>query len=314
MANLGPTSSRAPGGQLAPPVGQVIARYATYGEAQRAVDYLSDNRFPVQAVTIVGTDLRSVERVTGRLTYGRVALAGALSGAWFGLFVGLLLSLFAGGPDAGVPAAILIGAGFGMLFGVITYAAAGGRRDFTSQSAIVANEYQVLCREEQARAAIEVLGRLPHANHAGAPPAPGVRYPSGEPVVRQPPGEQNGSAGPAAGSNPFNPYAPPPGTAAGAPPADTVEGPLPPVGDPGAAAPDPYQPVGPLNPASAGSGPESATPGVPAAASPPAASAAPPVPTGLTYGEVMAQRKREQREREAAERAERARRAAEGEQ
>ncbi|MCY7372864.1 MAG: hypothetical protein LH461_04080, partial [Spirochaetaceae bacterium] len=77
------------------PRGQVIGSYDTYVEAQRAVDYLSDQQFPVQHVSIVGSDLRMVENVLGRLTRGRAALAGAASGAWFGLFVGVLLSLFA---------------------------------------------------------------------------------------------------------------------------------------------------------------------------------------------------------------------------
>src|SRR3712207_8985496 len=39
--------------------------------------------------SIIGSDLRMVERVTGRLSWGRAIGAGAASGAWFGLFVGL---------------------------------------------------------------------------------------------------------------------------------------------------------------------------------------------------------------------------------
>ena len=122
------------------PKGEQVAVYGTYLEAQRAVDHLADKQFPVQMVTIVGLDLRMVERVTGRLSYPRVALAGALSGAWFGTFVGLLLFLFST-DGTGVPflAAILIGAAFGMLFSVITYSFTGGKRDFTSQSQIVAD-------------------------------------------------------------------------------------------------------------------------------------------------------------------------------
>jgi hypothetical protein len=186
MSNLGPLLRSQTPMLPTPPSGMTIARYQTYAEAQRAVDFLSDNRFPVQAVTIVGTDLRMVERVTGRLTYGRTAFAGALSGAWFGLFVGLLLTLFASGTGGfGVPAAMLIGAGFGMLFGVITFAATGGRRDFSSQSQIVASEYQVLCQEQQARAAMDVLGRLTEASRGAGttppPPGPAAPPPSSEP-------------------------------------------------------------------------------------------------------------------------------------
>ena len=50
--------------------------YEKYEQAQKAVDYLSDNEFPVQNCLIVGTDLKQVERVTGRLTYGKVAAGG----------------------------------------------------------------------------------------------------------------------------------------------------------------------------------------------------------------------------------------------
>ncbi len=47
--------------------------YEQYAKAQQVVDHLADQNFPVQNVEIVGTELRSVERVTGRLTRGRIA-------------------------------------------------------------------------------------------------------------------------------------------------------------------------------------------------------------------------------------------------
>lgn len=146
-----------------PPSGEEVATYPTYLQAQHAVDYLADNEFPVRVVTIVGTDLRMVERITGRLTYARVAGAGALSGAWFGLFVGLLLTLFAADPTFGILLpAMLIGAGFGLLFGVVTYAATGGKRDFTSASQVVASSYAVLCQgPAEAARARQMLATLP---------------------------------------------------------------------------------------------------------------------------------------------------------
>ena len=64
-----------------PPKGWPIGSYPTYAEAQRAVDHLSDQEFPVQHVTIVGVDLMQVERVTGRLTWPRVLGGGALDRA-----------------------------------------------------------------------------------------------------------------------------------------------------------------------------------------------------------------------------------------
>jgi hypothetical protein len=144
------------------PTGEHVASYGTYLDAQRAVDHLADNEFPVTAVTIVGTDLRMVERVTGRLTYSRVAIAGLASGAWFGLFVGLLLSLFSGSDQAVLPIfpAMAIGAAFGILFSVISYSLTRGRRDFTSTSQIVAGAYSLLCASEHAGKARGMLMQL----------------------------------------------------------------------------------------------------------------------------------------------------------
>src|SRR3954462_8613370 len=80
------------------PLGGVqVGSYDSYERAQAAVDFLSDQKFPVENVTIIGSDLRQVEQVTGRLTMGRAVAAGAAGGAWWGLFVGLLLGLFSTG-------------------------------------------------------------------------------------------------------------------------------------------------------------------------------------------------------------------------
>ena len=145
------------------PNGLPIASYETYPEAQRAVDRLADEGFPVEYVAIVGTDLRMVEQVTGRLTRGRAVAAGAASGAWFGTFVGLLLGLFA--PEGSAFLGILVsgiafGAVFGAVMGMAGYAATGGRRDFLSRSGIVANRYEVLCRGPRIEEARTVLERL----------------------------------------------------------------------------------------------------------------------------------------------------------
>ena len=60
------------------PLGGVqVGSYDNYQQAQRAVDFLSDEKFPVENVTIIGSDLRMVERVTGRLSWGRAIGAGA---------------------------------------------------------------------------------------------------------------------------------------------------------------------------------------------------------------------------------------------
>ncbi|KQT89432.1 hypothetical protein ASG49_16870 [Marmoricola sp. Leaf446] len=125
--------------------------YKKYADAQRAVDHLSDHEFPVQNCLIVGTDLRQVERVTGRLTWGKVLLGGAASGLWLGVFVGLVVSLF--GTGSAVPVVLstmLFGALFGVAWAAAGYAATRGRRDFTSVSQVVATRYELLVEHKHA--------------------------------------------------------------------------------------------------------------------------------------------------------------------
>ncbi|PWD50325.1 hypothetical protein C8046_06305 [Serinibacter arcticus] len=174
-----------------PPQGVEIASFATYLEAQKAVDVLADGAFTVQAVTIVGSDLKMVERVTGRLSYPRVALAGALSGVWFGIFVGLLFSLFAGA-EGNILATILtcaaIGAAFGSMFGVISYSFTGGKRDFVSSSQVVASRYSVLCLPDLAAEARDRLRKAEISVSGGALGATQQQsFGQAQPPVGQPP-------------------------------------------------------------------------------------------------------------------------------
>ncbi len=145
-----------------PPTGWPVGSYATYEEAQRAVDHLADSDFPVRDVTIVGVDLMLVERVIGRLTWGRVLLSGAASGAWLGFFVGMLLALFSpGGLSYGpILGGLATGVVFGLVFAAVGYGATRGRRDFTSASQMVAGRYDVLCQPRNAEKARELLAKL----------------------------------------------------------------------------------------------------------------------------------------------------------
>ncbi len=137
--------------------------FEKYGEAQRAVDYLSDEEFPVENCMIVGTDLRQVERVTGRLTTSRVAVGGVLSGIWLGLFIGLIFALFANAGDALMTIFYCIGFGafFGVVWALIGYAMTRGRRDFTSVSQVVATRYEVLTEHKYAQQARDLLESMP---------------------------------------------------------------------------------------------------------------------------------------------------------
>jgi hypothetical protein len=146
-----------------PPTGFAVAAYPTYAQAQGAVEHLIKHNFSIQDLTIVGSDLQLVERVTGRLTAGKLAAAGAASGAWMGLFVGLLISFFSpvvGGVLLLILAAVAVGAGFGAVMGYLGYSVAKGRRDFTSASQVVARRYDVLCQPRTAEQARDLLSRM----------------------------------------------------------------------------------------------------------------------------------------------------------
>ncbi len=137
-----------------------VGSYDSYADAQQAVDLLSDEGFPVERVTIVGTGIRYVEQVAGRLTTGRAALAGAGQGVFLGLLFALLLGIFftvAGAFFAVLIYGVVLGAVFGALFGAVGHWATGGRRDFASVAGMSADRYEVMADAEVADEALRIL-------------------------------------------------------------------------------------------------------------------------------------------------------------
>jgi hypothetical protein len=143
-----------------PPKGWPIGSYPTYAEAQRAVDFLSDQQFPVHQVTIVGVDLMQVERVTGRLTWPKVLGGGVITGAWLGIFIGLVLGLITNNTLGALPIGVIAGVFFGLITSAVPYAMARGTRDFSSTMQLVAGRYDVLCDPQNAEKARDLLARL----------------------------------------------------------------------------------------------------------------------------------------------------------
>jgi hypothetical protein len=202
---------------------RMVASYDSYPEAQRAVDYLSDQRFPVERVAIVAEDLRFVEQVTGRMGYGKAALQGAGLGALIGLIFGFFLGLFSFfNPLVSALYLAIIwliyGAIIGLIVGLIGHALSGGQRDFSSIEGIQAGRYNVMVDEEVAEEASELLaglrpssgevgssttsGPLPSTEEGAAAPGrevpPDTRGteeipPREEPVTREPPLGEEGS-------------------------------------------------------------------------------------------------------------------------
>lgn len=142
---------------------ETVGTFRTHAAAEHAVDHLATHDFPVERTAIVGTDLRMVEAVLGRITRVRTTLAGAGSGAWFGLFVGVLLSLFTARHSAAFTLAgggLLYGAVFGAVWGFVAHAATGPGHEFVSRSTVVAARYDVVADSEVANDAKNLLIKL----------------------------------------------------------------------------------------------------------------------------------------------------------
>lgn len=165
------------------PEGEVVASYSSYERAQESVDRLARNEgFSVKSISIVGSDLKSVERVTGRMNTGKAALNGALSGLFLGMFFGATMMLFM--PDVllvTLLGVLLLATVFGAVWGMIVYAISPNKREFASMMQLTATKYDVIVPHGLAAEARQILGT------AAAQPAsaPGVY---GDPAGQQPGG------------------------------------------------------------------------------------------------------------------------------
>jgi hypothetical protein len=149
----------------------MVASCPTYEEAQRAVDYLADAKFPVERVAIVGEGLRLVEQITGRRTWGTAILEGLLNGGIIGLLLGWLFGWFSLVNPLVSAASLAIwglalGAVMGAIAGAVGYAITGGQRDFTSVNSMQAAQYNILVDADVADDAQRLLARRP-AHGAG---------------------------------------------------------------------------------------------------------------------------------------------------
>ena len=139
----------------------VLRECGDYAEAQRVVDALSDDGFPVENLTILGEGLASVEQVVGSLSWGKVILQGLLGGGLNGLLIALIFSFFGIMSLESLLALLaygfVIGAVLGVIFRSVAYAATGGNRDFQSVRGMQASRYLVLVADDHAA---DAEGRL----------------------------------------------------------------------------------------------------------------------------------------------------------
>ena len=143
-------------------LGVSVAAYPRYAQARQALAYLSDNRFPVERASIVGSDLSMVETAVGRMTTGRAMRRGTAAGAWLGLFIGVMFGLFGRHSWWGVVAAgVAIGGVWGAILGAVARAGTSGRRGLIPRGALAAGSYEVLVEAGHAEQARSMLAHLP---------------------------------------------------------------------------------------------------------------------------------------------------------
>lgn len=147
------------------PKGVVLGDFSSYKEATDLVERLITGDFPAPKISIIGRDPVLVERIRGRLGYGRIAASGAITGFWLGIIFALLASsgveIDADGAVSYVPsefmAVVVIGAGIGMLFNILRFSFTKSKRGFLSSQMPVASRYEVLVPEEDSAAAHKAL-------------------------------------------------------------------------------------------------------------------------------------------------------------
>lgn len=157
--------------------GTTVASFPSYEGAQRAVSRLISADVPARDIAIVGTGLRSVERVTGRLGYAAAARSGAINGILLGMLFSAVLVI--GSPSVPIQAfvgVIFVGIALGMLLSIVAYSLVRRRRDFASVTQVVADHYEVTVSGASVQRARQVLGT------PGEPAVPA----EGAPVERAP--------------------------------------------------------------------------------------------------------------------------------
>lgn len=142
---------------------ELVATYPTYGEAEAAVDQLSDEGFPVSLVSIVWSGLRRVEYVTGRRTTLTAGRDGLIAGAYFGALGALIASFFITleegvGVFELIVSWLALGALIGAVWGVIGHARTRGSRDFSAVPKMEAESYQLWVAPSHAAEARQKLG------------------------------------------------------------------------------------------------------------------------------------------------------------
>lgn len=209
--------------------GEVVASTRDYESAQKTVSKLIAGEVPARDIAIIGQDVRTVERVTGKLGYAAAARSGAINGVLIGLFLAAILVI--GNPEVPIQlfvGFVFIGVAVGMLLSLVTYTIVRRRRDFASVTQFTADHYDVtvmpasLAKARQALGAVRPAPARPPVN-LDEPPRYGERItptPASQPSAPE-------ATKPAESTIPPRPAAPPAPPVPAAAPAGPASAPAP---------------------------------------------------------------------------------------
>lgn len=158
------------------PHGVVVATFETYNQAQAAVAKVSGSDTELAGLAIIGNDLKLVERIVGRLTWGKVAMRGAIRGLGFGAFLGLMFLVFVPEAISSLLVFPLLGLAFGILLSVVQHAVVRRKRDFASTQQVLASRYDVVAPQAVSGRAMQIIGQREVSSpseaqlHAAPPP------------------------------------------------------------------------------------------------------------------------------------------------
>ena len=146
MSQTSRFAARRSDAQFRIPEGETLGTFSAYPEAQELVNSLVTQGVSAHALSIVGSDVTLVERITGKIGYGRAALSSAMSGSWLGVLAGLVFVIVSP-TDVITPivAGLFIGAGIGMVAGMVVFTfSKGPKRLYRSMQQVIAQSYRVV--------------------------------------------------------------------------------------------------------------------------------------------------------------------------
>ena len=147
--------------RLPSPPSEVVASFASYNAARRAIDFLADRHFAPEQLALVAQELR----LTRRLGYGYVAVNGAVPGAVAGALVGFVLgTLVLLTPSLPVVvftlAGLTVGTVGGTALALVRHVISRTQREQLSMSSLHAGRYDLLAAAAASDIAKSLLGEM----------------------------------------------------------------------------------------------------------------------------------------------------------